>query len=175
MMRVHVRRAVAMRWLRILCSALSIAILTTTAAAAQGANVAVQIRNGPNAGLYGLKERNGCAVEPANGDHPPTLKVIVSDASKAGDAKPPEGGFDLPLLSGNHPSHLFDIHLVFGPPDSAAADYHIASLSDGAKTGTGVVEVDLQAPGDSSFAKFLGTTADGVNLFGWIKCKKVSG
>jgi len=165
-----------MRWVGILCGALPVTALTSSAAAAQGANLQVQIRNGPNAGLYGLKDRNGCAVEPANGDHPRTLKVIVSDASKAGDAKAlGKAVFDLPLLSGNHPSHVFDIHLVFGPPDHAAADYHITLLADGTKTGTGVVEVDLQAPGDSSFAKFLGTTADGVNFFGWLKCKKPSG
>jgi len=174
MMRLRARPR--MRWLRILCGALSITTLASTAVAAQGANVAVQIRDAPKAGLYGLKDRNGCTVEPANGEHPRTLKVIASDPSKA--ARPKDLGkaiFTSPLTGSNRPSHLFDIHLVIGPPDNPAADYHVSSLSDSSKVGTGIVEVDLQAPGDSSFVKFVGRTADGVNFFGWIKCKKPSG
>ena len=176
MMRVRARPPFTMRWLRIVSGALSITTLTSTAAAAQGANIALQIRDGPKAGLYGLKDRNGCAFEPASGEHLRTLKVMASDPSKA--VSPKDLGkaiFNFPLTGSNRPSHLYDIHLVFGQPDNPAADYHVSSLSDSSKVGTGIVEVDLQAPGDSSFVKFVGRTADGVNFFGWIKCKKPSG
>lgn len=123
MTRVHGRYAVAMRWVRILCGVLSITVLTSRAAAAQGANIAVQIDNGPNAGLYGLKDRNGCAVEPANGEHPRTLRVIASDPGKAASTKDlGKAIFNLPLTGSSSPSRLFDIHLVFGPPDNPVAD-----------------------------------------------------
>ncbi len=166
-----------MRWLPVTCGALLLTPLTPTLGAAQGANLAFQIRNGPNAGIYILKDPRGCGIEPQNGARPRTLKVTVNDTNRAGSPYPKvpvNAVFELPLTGSNHASRMFDIHLVFGGPDSVAQDYHVTTIADFAKTGTGLVAVDLQAPGDSAVVKFQARTANGVSFIGWIRCRKGS-